>query len=84
MDISGIKRRLARPATRLTAGGFRPTEQESWIGKVFLYRPDEAVPLDAAREEMLPLAGVGTLLRLLLSPLAGERNGRSTDHILLP
>jgi hypothetical protein len=58
MDISEIKRRLARPATRLTAGGFRPTgqEDESWIGKVFLYGPDEAVPLDAEGEEMLPLA----------------------------
>lgn len=58
MDINEIKRRLARPATRLTAGGFRPTgqEDESWIGKVFLYRPDEAVPLDGDGKEMLPLA----------------------------
>ncbi|AYN96963.1 DUF1963 domain-containing protein [Pseudomonas sp. LTJR-52] len=58
MDVPEIKRRLAKPATKFIAGGFRPTGQddESWIGKVFLYRPDEAVPLDESGEQMLPLA----------------------------
>ena len=58
MDISEIKRQLAKPATKLIAGGFRPSGQddESWIGKVFLFRADEAIPLDEAGEQMLPLA----------------------------
>ncbi|MCL2310505.1 MAG: DUF1963 domain-containing protein [Proteobacteria bacterium] len=58
MDIATIKRLLAKPATKLIAGGFRPTgaDDESWIGKVFLYRPDESIPMDKKGEEMLPLA----------------------------
>ena len=49
---------LARPATALTAGGFRPTGEstESWVGRVFLHGPDERPPVDGAGEPMLPLA----------------------------
>lgn len=58
MDPQEIQRRLARPATIFTAGGFRPThlDDESWLGKVFLYRPDEGIPKNAAGDEMLPYA----------------------------
>ncbi len=58
MDIEEIKLRLVRPATKFAAGGFRPTHEhdESWLGKVFLFRPDETIPLNAAGEQMLPYA----------------------------
>ncbi len=58
MDIEEIKRRLARPATKLVAGGFRPTHQddESWLGKVFLFKPTEDIPRNEAGEQMLPYA----------------------------
>ncbi|QCI10763.1 DUF1963 domain-containing protein [Pseudomonas putida] len=58
MDIEAIKRCLVRPATKFVAGGFRPTHQdnESWLGKVFLFRPGEDIPLDEAGEQMLPYA----------------------------
>lgn len=58
MDIETIKQRLARPASKFVAGGFRPThaDDESWLGRVFLFRPDEDIPLNAAGEQMLPYA----------------------------
>lgn len=58
MNIARIKQQLAKPATRFLTGGFRPShgDDESWIGKVFLFRPHESVPTDAAGEPMLPLA----------------------------
>ncbi|MDZ5601869.1 hypothetical protein SJI00_03635 [Pseudomonas sp. RP23018S] len=57
MDLDLLKQRLGRPATRLVAGGFRPTDtdDESWLGRVFLFAPDQALPLDAAGEPMLPI-----------------------------
>lgn len=57
MDIDRIKRQLARPATRFFAGGFRPagTDEESWIGRVFLFADGEDVPLDASGAAMVPL-----------------------------
>ncbi|MBW8287958.1 DUF1963 domain-containing protein [Chromobacterium subtsugae] len=58
MDIEQIKTLLAKPIAKLTAGGFRPTyqETESWLGKVSLFAPGEAIPLDDAGKPMLPLA----------------------------
>ncbi|MBV4549539.1 DUF1963 domain-containing protein [Pseudomonas sp. SWRI102] len=58
MDKEEIKSRLARPATRFFAGGFRPTynDEESWLGKVFLFRPDEGIPRNEVGGEMLPYA----------------------------
>ncbi|MGE8391704.1 DUF1963 domain-containing protein [Pseudomonas sp. BIGb0427] len=58
MDIEAIKQRLAKPAMRFFAGGFRPTnsDEESWLGRVFLYGPDEGVPTNAAGEPLLPVA----------------------------
>jgi uncharacterized protein YwqG len=58
MEIAEIKRRLARPATRLFAGGFRPSNEidESWLGRVFLFRPEESIPVDETGAPMLPFA----------------------------
>lgn len=58
MDIQQIKQRLARPAVKFMAGGFRPlgTDEESWLGNVFLFRPDEGVPTNQAGQPLLPYA----------------------------
>jgi len=58
MEIQEIKQRLARPAVKLIAGGFRPadTGEESWLGNVFLFRPDEEVPTNQAGQPLLPYA----------------------------
>jgi Domain of unknown function (DUF1963) len=58
MDIAEIKKHLAKPATKFIAGGFRPTdsEDESWLGRVFLFRPEESVPTNAVGKQLLPLA----------------------------
>ena len=58
MDIEDIKRRLVKPATEFEAGGFRPTDtvEESWLGRVFLCRPDEDLPLGADGQPLLPIA----------------------------
>lgn len=58
MDVDEIKRQLGKPATKLTAGGFRPSgrDDESWIGKVFLYRRGESVPVDGGGQPLIPLA----------------------------
>lgn len=58
MEIQEIRRRLAVPAIKFIAGGFRPTlkDEESWLGNVFLFRPDEAIPRNAAGEELHPYA----------------------------
>lgn len=58
MEIQQIKQLLARPAVKFSAGGFRPagTEEESWLGRIFLFRPDEDVPTNQAGQPMLPYA----------------------------
>ena len=58
MTVNEIQKVLARPATKFIAGGFRPSgaNDESWLGKVFLYNEDEEIPLDANGNKMLPLA----------------------------
>ncbi|WP_300635227.1 DUF1963 domain-containing protein [Pseudomonas sp.] len=58
MDLHQIKQCLARPALKFTAGGFRPlgTDEESWLGNVFLFRPDEGVPVNQAGQPLLPYA----------------------------
>lgn len=54
MSLEQIKAVLARPAVELTAGGFRPTyaATESWLGRVYLGRPGEALPLNAQGRPM--------------------------------
>lgn len=58
MEIKDIQQRLARPALKLIAGGFRPRgdDEESWLGNVFLFAPDEVVPTNDAGEQLLPYA----------------------------
>lgn len=60
MTVEEIKASLAKPATKFIAGGFRPNghNNESWLGKVFLYKDDEEIPLDEKGEKMLPLAQI--------------------------
>ena len=52
-----IQNVLRRQATGFETGGFRPTNQpnESWIGKFFLFREDEEVPIDENGDLMQPL-----------------------------
>ncbi len=57
--IEEIRSKLARPCTEFQAGGFRPSGErtESWIGRVFLCRPDEAKPVtDTNGNPLYPLA----------------------------
>ncbi len=58
MTLESLKEKLSRPATKLIAGGFRPLEasDESWLGKVFLFKEDENIPTDENGDLMLPLA----------------------------
>ncbi|NMZ31314.1 hypothetical protein HBO40_27105 [Pseudomonas protegens] len=58
MDIQEIQRRLAKPALQLIPGGFRPSgsDEESWLGQVFLFREDEELPRNSAGETLLPFA----------------------------
>lgn len=58
MDTSEIKQRLVRRAVKFSAGGFRPsgTDEESWLGNIFLFRPDEGVPTNQAGQQLLPYA----------------------------
>ena len=58
MDHTDLLRRISRPATTFTTGGFRPlhTLTEPWIGRVFAYAPNEGLPLDEDGLPMLPLA----------------------------
>jgi hypothetical protein len=55
--IASILEQLAQPATQFHTGGFRPTNsiEESWIGKVTAFGPDEEIPLDEKGRPMLPL-----------------------------
>lgn len=57
MSPDEIKAALARPAVEFTAGGFRPTyaATESWLGRVYLGRTGETLPLDAQDQPMWPL-----------------------------
>lgn len=58
MDIQKIKQQLARPAVKFSAGGFRPTgtDEECWLGNVFLFRPEEEVPTSPAGQPLFPYA----------------------------
>jgi hypothetical protein len=58
MDTQQIKQQLVRPAVKFSAGGFRPagTDEESWLGNVFLFRPEENVPTNQAGQPLLPYA----------------------------
>jgi hypothetical protein len=57
MSPQEIKAALARPAVEFTTGGFRPTHAatESWVGRVYLSRSGETLPLDSQGQPMWPL-----------------------------
>ncbi len=57
MTVEQIKEHLSKRATIFETGGFRPkyTENESWIGKVYLYKPEESIPLEEDSQLMIPL-----------------------------
>lgn len=57
--IKEIRAKLAKPCTEFQVGGFRPMGKrtESWIGRVFLCKPNEKQPvLDKNGNELYPLA----------------------------
>lgn len=58
MDIQEIQKLLIKPATKFTTNGSSAADQneESWIGKVSLFRPDEGVPKNTAGNELHPYA----------------------------
>ncbi|KAB3902573.1 MULTISPECIES: DUF1963 domain-containing protein [Bacteroides] len=58
--IDEIKKILVKKATGFTTGGFKPTnsDTESWIGRVYLYKEDEAIPTDNDGKTMLPILQV--------------------------
>ena len=71
MDLHQIKHHLARPTLKLTAGGFRRlgTDEESWLGNVFLFSPDEGVPVNQAGQPLLPYAQFYLPALPFISPL---------------
>lgn len=58
MTPEEIRKKVARKASKLTAGGFRPSGEltESWLGRVFLFKPDESQPVNSNNELIFPLA----------------------------
>lgn len=68
MTIGDIKQAIARRATEFKTGGFKPTHQpnESWIGRVYLYKADEEIPLTSDGDVMYPL------LQLYVADLPGK------------
>jgi hypothetical protein len=78
MDIIEIKKLLAKPAAKFVAGGFRPTnsEVESWLGRVFLFRPEEGVPTNTVGNQLLPLA------QFHIPSLPFVPSGLSNVHVL--
>ncbi|GAA3511747.1 hypothetical protein GCM10022393_26830 [Aquimarina addita] len=57
MTIKEIQNKIARPITKFTTGGFRPenTIEESWIGKVSVFKNDEEIPIDKNGDLMISL-----------------------------
>lgn len=55
--IEQIKKLLVKQAVELTTGGFKPTNSmtESWVGRVYLYKADEEIPLDNHGDLMIPV-----------------------------
>jgi len=60
MNKEEIRQRAVRSASKLIAGGFRPSGEntESWLGRVFLYAADELIPTDSEGNGLYPLAQI--------------------------
>ena len=56
-EIENIKSQIVKQATVFQTGGFKPTNSisESWIGKVYLFKESEEIPLDKNGKQMIPL-----------------------------
>jgi hypothetical protein len=89
MDIQEIQQLLIKPVTKFTTNrsSIVPHNEESWIGKVFLFRADEEVPRNEAGVELYPYAqfylpslpfnsplleGISVLTLFVADPLPGE------------
>lgn len=59
-EIENIKKHIVKKATVFQTGGFKPTNSisESWIGKVYLFKDNEEIPLDKNGNKMIPLIQV--------------------------
>jgi len=57
MKLDQLKEQIKRQCTELEAGGFRPTNEieESWLGRVSLFLPEEELPIDKNGNQMAPL-----------------------------
>ena len=57
MDLTTLLQEVGRPCTKFEVGGFRPTYEieESWLGRVSLFLPDEIVPSDKHGNQMMEL-----------------------------
>ena len=57
MKLDQLKEEVRRPCTTLDAGGFRPTNkiEESWLGRVSLFLPEEELPIDKYGNRMIEL-----------------------------
>ena len=57
MTVEEIKNKLSKKAVEFSTGGFKPanTDKESWIGRVYLYKQNETIPLDNVGDLMFPL-----------------------------
>jgi len=57
MDIATLLQQVGRPCTKFEVGGFRPTYEieESWLGSVSHFLPDEDVPMDKHGHRMIEL-----------------------------
>ena len=58
MTPEEIRSKVARKASKLVAGGFRPSGEltESWLCRVFLFKSDESLPVDSNGDTLFPLA----------------------------
>ena len=55
-----IKSQISKKATIFQTGGFKPTNStsESWIGKIYLFKENEEIPIDNVGRQMIPLAQI--------------------------
>jgi len=56
-EIEIIKSQIVKQGTIFQTGGFKPAYSisESWIGKIYLFKEDEGIPLDKNGIQMIPL-----------------------------
>ncbi len=57
MNLATLLEQIRRPCTTFEVGGFRPTNalEESWLGRVSHFLPDEELPVDKHGNQMMAL-----------------------------